>query len=123
MVYIFATSGLAKIFSWQGNVQYMSTRHLPMIPVLLAAAMVIEVGGSICLITGYRAREAAFIMFLYMIPLTLLFHNYWAVTGMSAGAQETHFRKNLAIMGGLLLLAYAGPGRWSLGKKDKDSAV
>ena len=121
MVYIFATSGLAKIFSWQGNVQYMSTRHLPMIPVLLAAAMVIEVGGSICLITGYRAREAAFIMFLYMIPLTLLFHNYWAVTGMSAGAQETHFRKNLAIMGGLLLLAYAGPGRWSLGKKDKDS--
>ena len=123
MVYIFATSGLAKIFSWQGNVQYMSTRHLPMIPVLLVAAMVVEVGGSICLITGYRAREAAFIMFLYMIPLTLLFHNYWTFSGMLAGAQETHFRKNLAIMGGLLLLAYAGPGRWSLGEKDRDSAV
>jgi putative oxidoreductase len=123
MVYIFATSGLAKIFSWQGNVQYMSTRHLPMIPVLLVAAMVVEVGGSICLITGYRAREAAFIMFLYMIPLTLLFHNYWAASGMLAATQETHFRKNLAIMGGLLLLAYAGPGRWSLGEKDRDSAV
>lgn len=106
MVYIFATSGLAKIFSWQANVQYMSTRHLPMIPVLLAAATVVEIGGSICLITGYRAREAAFIMFLYMIPLTLLFHNYWAASGMLAGAQETHFRKNLAIMAGLLLLAY-----------------
>jgi putative oxidoreductase len=123
MVYIFATSGLAKIFSWQGNVQYMSTRHLPMIPVLLAAAMVIEIGGSICLITGYRAREAAFIMFLYMIPLTLLFHNYWAASGMLAATQETHFRKNLAIMGGLFLLAYAGPGRWSLGKRDRDSAL
>ena len=93
-----------------------------MIPVLLAVATVIEVGGSICLITGYRAREAAFIMFLYMIPLTLLFHNYWAFTGMQAGGQETHFRKNLAIMGGLLLLAYAGPGRWSLGRKDRGSA-
>ena len=123
MVYIFATSGLAKLFSWQANVQYMSTRHLPIIPVLLAAATVIEVGGSICLITGYRAREAAFIMFLYMIPLTLLFHNYWAASGMLAGAQETHFRKNLAIMGGLLMLAYAGPGPWSLGKKGRDSAV
>jgi len=64
MVYVFATSGLAKIFSWQANVQYMSTRHLPIIPVLLAAAMVIEVGGSVCLITGYRAREAAFISIL-----------------------------------------------------------
>lgn len=121
MVYIFATSGLAKIFSWQANVQYMSTRHLPVIPLLLLLATVIEIGGSICLITGYRAREAAFIMFLYMIPLTLLFHNYWAASGMLAGAQETHFRKNLAIMGGLLMLAYAGPGPWSLGSSRKRS--
>lgn len=114
IVYIFATSGIAKVFSWQANVQYVSTRHLPMIPVLLVVAAIIEIGGSICLITGYRAREAAMIMFLYMIPLTLLFHNYWAASGMLAGMQETHFRKNLAIMGGLLILAYAGPGRWSV---------
>jgi putative oxidoreductase len=119
MMYIFATSGLAKVFSWQANIQYMSTRHLPFIPALLAIAAIIELGGSICLITGYRAREAAFIMFLYMIPLTALFHNYWAASGMLAGLQETHFRKNLAIMGGLLMLTYAGPGRWSLGKFNK----
>lgn len=121
IVYIFATSGIAKIFSWQTNVEYMSTRHLPMIPVLLAIAAIIEIGGSICLITGYRAKEAAMIMFLYMIPLTLLFHNYWAASGMLAGMQQTHFRKNLAIMGGLLMLAYAGPGRWSLGKSSRHS--
>ena len=114
IVYIFATSGIAKVFSWQANVQYVSTRHLPMVPVFLAIAAIIEIGGSICLITGYRAREAAMVMFLYMIPLTLLFHNYWAASGMLAGTQETHFRKNLAIMGGLLMLAYAGPGRWSV---------
>src|SRR2546430_9947270 len=35
ITYIFATSGIAKVFSWSDNVQYMSTRHLPMIPVLL----------------------------------------------------------------------------------------
>src|SRR5262249_8393866 len=58
IVYIFATSGIAKVFSWQANVQYVSTRHLPMVPVFLAVAAMIEIGGSICLITGYRAREA-----------------------------------------------------------------
>jgi putative oxidoreductase len=118
LVYIFATSGIGKVFSWQSNLQYMNTRHLPIIQVFLAVAAIIEIGGSICLITGYRAREAAFIMFLYMVPLTVLFHNYWAASGMLAGMQETHFRKNLAIMGGLLMLAYAGPGRWSLGKEN-----
>ena len=120
IVYIFATSGIAKVLDWQGNIQYMSTRHLPMIPVLLAIATIIELGGSICLITGYRARIAAFVMFLYTIVLTVVFHNYWAASGMVAGMQETHFRKNLAIAGGLLMLAYAGPGRWSLGKRDNN---
>lgn len=115
IVYIFATSGIAKVLGWQANVNYMSTRHLPMIPLLLAIAAIIELGGSVCLITGYRAREAAFVMFLYLIGVTVLFHNYWAASGQLAGIQETHFRKNLAIMGGLLILAYSGPGRWSLG--------
>jgi len=117
IVYIFATSGLAKIFDWSGNVQYMSTRHLPLIPVLLAIAMLIEVLGSICLVTGLYARAAAFIMFLYLTTVTVLFHNYWAFSGMLAGTQETHFRKNLAIMGGLLMIAAQGPGKWALGRK------
>jgi putative oxidoreductase len=49
-----------------------------------------------------------------MIAVTVIFHNYWAASGNLAGIQETHFRKNLAIMGGLLVLAYSGPGRYSL---------
>ncbi len=100
MTYIFATSGIGKIFGWSGNVAYMNTRHLPLIPVLLAAAMVIEVAGSVCLVTGYQAL-----------------HNYWASSEMVAAMQETHFRKNLAIMGGLLMLAYGGPGKWALGRR------
>lgn len=119
VTYIFATSGIGKVFSWSDNVKYVSTRHLPMIPVLLAIAMVIELGGSICLITGYQARIAAFVMFLYTTAVTTIFHNYWAATGMLAGMQETHFRKNLAIMGGLLVLGYSGPGKWALGESKR----
>ena len=117
IVYFFATSGIAKLFDWSGNVQYMSTRHLPLIPVLLAIAMLIEIVGSICLVTGLYARAAAFVMFLYLTAVTVLFHNYWAFSGMLAGTQETHFRKNLAIMGGLLMIAAQGPGKWALGRR------
>jgi putative oxidoreductase len=117
MTYIFATSGIAKVFGWSGNVAYMSTRHLPLIPVLLAAAMVIELAGSACLVTGYQARIAAFVMFLYTTAVTVLFHNYWTASEAMAGMQETQFRKNLAIMGGLLMLAYSGPGKWALGRR------
>ena len=123
MTYIFITSGVAKIFDWSGNIAYMSTRHLPMIPLLLAAAMVIEVLGSLCLITGFQARWAAAIMFVYLLAVTVLFHNYWSFSGMSAGMQETHFRKNLAIMGGLLMIAACGPGRWAIGELPSRGSV
>src|SRR5437899_7289993 len=115
ITYIFATIGIAKVFSWSDNVQYMSTRHLPMIPVLLAIAAFIELAGSVCLITGYQIRIAAFVMFLYTTVVTVLFHNYWAASAAMAGIQETHFRKNLAIMGGLLMVAYSGGGNRPLG--------
>src|SRR5256886_9303410 len=94
MTYIFATSGIGKIFGWSGNVAYMSTRHLPMIPLLLAVAMVIEVAGSLCLVTGYQARIAAFVMFWYTTAVTSLFHNYWASSEMMAALQETQDRES-----------------------------
>jgi hypothetical protein len=48
----------------------MSTRHLPMIPVLLAVATVVELAGSVSLITGCQIRTAAFAMFLYTTAVT-----------------------------------------------------
>jgi putative oxidoreductase len=101
---IFVTSTLSKLFSWNGNVDYMTSKHLPMIPVLLAAALAIEGLGSLCLITGVAARAAATVMFLYLIPVTLLLHDF----------MSTNFEKNLGIMGGLLMIAAYGPGRFAL---------
>jgi len=117
MTYIFATSGIGKVFGWSGNVAYMSTRHLPLIPVLLAILMVIELAGPAFLVTAYHARIAAFVEFWYTTAVTVLFHNYWASSEMMAAIEETDFRKNLAIMGGLLMLAYRGPGKRALGRR------
>jgi putative oxidoreductase len=114
IAYIFATSGLAKILDWSSNVAYINTRHLPLVPVLLAVAMIVEVGGSICLISGFYMRTAACVMFVYMIFVTVIFHAYWSSPPNSAPLQETHFRKNLAIMGGLLFVAAHGPGKWAV---------
>jgi putative oxidoreductase len=118
ITYIYITSGYAKVFGWEGNVQYMNRHHLPMVPVLLALAAIVEVAGSFCLVTGYQARWAAFIMFGYTTIMTLVLHSYWAYSGDAAAMQETHFRKNLAIMGGLLMLSFSGPGAWAIGGRD-----
>ena len=101
---IFVTSAISKSFGWAGNVEYMSSRHLPLISLLLAAALLIEALGSLCLILGLASRIAATVMFLYMIPVTFVLHDFMG----------TQFQKNLGIMGGLLMIAAFGPGRFAL---------
>jgi putative oxidoreductase len=46
-------------------------------------------------------------------------HGFWHMTGMAAGAHETEFFKNVGMMGGLLMIAAYGPGRWALGRASR----
>jgi putative oxidoreductase len=105
---IFVNSAISKYFGWEENVQYMTSKHLTHVTILLAAALVVEALGSLSLVVGFGARIAASVMFLYLIPVTVLLHDF----------MSTQFEKNLGIMGGLLMIAAYGPGSWSLSPRD-----
>lgn len=94
----------------------MQSHQLPvqLIPAMLGIALVIEAGGVLCLLAGWQARAAAFVMFLYLAAVSVLLHNFWALHGAAAGGAQTQFLKNVGIMGGLLMIAAYGPGKWSL---------
>ena len=66
---------------------------------------------------GIRPREVGWLLFLYLIPVTLMFHNFWASQGKEQTSQLVNFLKNVGLMGGLLLVtttvAAARSERWS----------
>jgi putative oxidoreductase len=107
---IFILSGLTKFTDWTGTAQYMAAHGLPLIPVLLPIAALVEIAGGLAVLLGARTRAFALLLFLYLIPTTLVFHNFWSAVGMEHINQMQHFLKNLAIMGGLALLVGLGPG-------------
>lgn len=113
---IFVQGAFGKIFGWNGQAAYMQSHQLPaqLIPAMLGIALVIEAGGVLCLLAGWRAGAVAFVMFLYLGIVSVLLHNFWALQGASAGGAQTQFLKNVGIMGGLLMIAANGPGKWSL---------
>jgi putative oxidoreductase len=100
---IFLLSGLTKITDWDGTTQYMASKELPLIPLLLVAAIITELAGGLSVLLGWKTRWGALLLFLYLIPTTLVFHNFWALSGTEMQMQLMHFLKNLSIMGGLLL--------------------
>jgi putative oxidoreductase len=116
LAYIFVMSGYGKISGFAGAAKYMASKGMPMIEPLLVASIVVELVGGLMLAVGWKARWAAWALFLFIIPATLIFHAYWAVPPEQAYGQMLHFQKNLAIMGGMLYVALMGPGRLSVDK-------
>jgi putative oxidoreductase len=111
---IFVAIGVGKIVGWAGFYQYMDAKQLIAIPVLLTLSIGVElVLGSLVLI-GWRARSSAFALLVYLIPVTAVFHDFWAMQDVRAQIELINFLKNIAIMGGLLLIVAFGPGPYSI---------
>jgi putative oxidoreductase len=111
---VFIMGGIGKITGFSFEESMVAAKHLPMPAVALGIALAIELVGGLAILTGLFTRCTAWIVVLYMIPTTFLFHNFWAVQGADRIDTLIHFEKNLAIMGGLLLLAAFGPGAYSI---------
>lgn len=110
---LFLWSGVDKIVHYSGAVGYVANAGLPFPDVLLILSIAVELAGGIALVLGWKARWAAALIFLYLIPVTAVFHDPIAA-GAHAQEQLIHMMKNLSIMGGMLVLAAFGPGAWSL---------
>jgi len=119
---IFMISGFFEIVGYSQTVGFAASKGLPLASVAIACAIVIEVLGGLAVLIGFKTRIAAWILFLYMIPTTVVFHNFWAMAGMQQQDNMAHFMKNLAIMGALLLLASGAPTPYSMDARQTATA-
>ncbi|HZE81505.1 MAG TPA: DoxX family protein [Candidatus Polarisedimenticolia bacterium] len=106
---IFILSGLGKLPHFHDIAGMMAAKSIPLASVALVITLFIEIGGGLLVLTGYKAKYAALVIALWLIPVTLVFHHFWGIPAEQQQDQTVHFLKNVAIMGGLLILAYASP--------------
>jgi len=117
LVALFIKSGVEKLIDPSGLAGMLSGKAFPMPMVFAYLAGVAEVGLGILVAIGWQTRIAAFGLVAFTILATLLAHNYWDMTGAARRANETAFWKNLAIIGGLLMLMASGAGRFSVDRR------
>ena len=111
---IFVFSGFGKITGFEGTVGYIASKGLPLPQLAAIAAIVVELGGGIMVVAGWKARWAAAAMFLFTAVAALIFHNFWAAPAGEAQNQMIHFMKNVSMLGGLLYVVVYGSGPLSL---------
>jgi putative oxidoreductase len=106
---IFLASGLGKLAAPAATLGYIESAGLPLPVAALAASIVVEVGGSLLLIAGYRTRLVALVLAVFSVVTAFAFH-----TAFADQNQMIHFLKNLAMAGGLLQVVTFGAGSLSL---------
>jgi putative oxidoreductase len=111
---IFLASGVMKFADWEGTAGSMASQDIPLIPLLLPIAAVVEIVGGLMVLTGCFSRLGALALFLFLIPTTGIFHDFWTFQGAEQQNQMQHFMKNVTIMGGLLLVMGLGAGPLSI---------
>lgn len=110
MALIFILAGLGKIQDPAGTVGYMQSAGLP--GILLWPTIALEVLGGLALVLGYKTRYVAFALAIFSVVAALMFHRNFADQ-----MQMILFLKNIAMAGGLLLLAVGGNTAYSMDNK------
>ena len=93
---------------------YAAGNGVPMSEVLVPFSGVLALIGSLSILLGYKAKWGAWFLVLFLVPVTIMMHDFWNMTGPQAGINQIMFMKNIAMLGGALLITYFGAGPLSI---------
>ncbi|PSJ58479.1 DoxX family protein [Pseudaminobacter soli (ex Li et al. 2025)] len=106
---IFILAGFGKLTGIAGTAQYFAGYGLPMPTVTAVVVGLVEFFGGLAVLIGFQTRIAAILLAIFSVAAALVAHTNWADM-----MQLINFQKNLAMAGGLLVLAAFGPGAYSV---------
>lgn len=113
---LFVISGFGKLTDYTGTVSYMTYVGAPMPSVAAGVAVAMELLVGLALLVGFRVRPLALVLMVFVAGTAFIGHPFWAMEAAERALNQTQFLKNLSIMGGLLLLAITGAGRYALSR-------
>ncbi|HEV2751350.1 MAG TPA: DoxX family protein [Gemmatimonadales bacterium] len=94
---------------------YAAQQGVPAPGLLVPLSGVIATLGGLSIVLGYKAKVGAWLIVVFLVPVSLAMHNFWAVSDpMMRNMQMAMFMKNVAMLGAALLIAYFGSGPLSL---------
>lgn len=99
----------------KASIDYTASQGVPLASVAVPLSGILALAGGLSVLLGYRARVGGWLIALFLVPVTLIMHKFWAVHDpMVAQMQMIMFMKNVSVLGGALLISQFGAGLLSL---------
>jgi putative oxidoreductase len=97
------------------TIGYAASQGVPLAAIAVPLSGVVAIAGGLSILLGYRAKLGAWLIVLFLVPVSFMMHKFWTVTDpMMAQIQMILFMKNISMLGGALLISQFGAGPLSL---------
>jgi putative oxidoreductase len=97
------------------TIAFSASQGVPLASIAVPLSGLVAITGGLSILLGYRAKLGAWLIVLFLIPVTLMLHKFWLVQDpMMAQIQMILFMKNVSMLGGALLITQFGAGPFSL---------
>ena len=111
---IFFKAGISHLTGFSGFVELIGSQGLPLPSVLAVGTVFFQLLGAVSLLLGFQTKIGSILLIVFLIPASLMFHNPF-----TDPSQWNDFLKNIGLIGGLLMVIYAGSGALSIDGKKK----
>lgn len=100
------------------TIGYAAAQGVPLASIAVPLSGIIALLGGLSIALGYRAKLGAWLIALFLVPVTLMLHRFWGLSDPQASMlQLAMFMKNASLLGAALIIARLGSGPLSL-KRD-----
>jgi len=105
------------------SISYAASKGVPIASFLVPLSGIIELIGGLSILLGYKAKYGAWLIVIFLIPVTFMLHNFWTITDPIAQQMDmAAFMKNVSMTGAALMIAYFGTGPLSIDNRKNTTA-
>jgi len=102
-----------------GTISYAAHQGVPMASIVVPLSGLMALIGGLSILVGYFARYGAWLIVIFLVPVTLIMHRFWGIPNPSmAQIQQIMFMKNLSMLGAALLITHFGSGPFSFDSRN-----
>jgi putative oxidoreductase len=97
------------------TIAFAASKGVPLASIAVPLSGIIATAGGLSIAAGYKAKWGGWLIVLFLVPVTVMIHNFWAMTDPNmAQVNQIMFMKNLSMLGAALLITYFGSGPLSV---------
>jgi uncharacterized membrane protein YphA (DoxX/SURF4 family) len=105
---------LGNLLDLESSVGYAQSKGAPLASVTVPLGSLGLIAGALAVLVGVYPAVGVLVIVAFLVPITVIMHDFWTMEGQARQNEEVHFLKNVGLVGGALLFLAVSTSAWPL---------